>query len=368
MTESGRTVGALAGAVALLAGAGTGTASAHVDYVVDGADAVEAAASLAETLSDPLNALLVLGGAAAVGSGAVAYLQSRPLRADVTALRRAMADYADLVPWLLRIGVGFPLVGAGLSGYFVSPAVPADLRLLQVALGFLLLFGLATRVAALTGLVAYLAVLAEAPALLLAGEFVAGFLAIAVLGPGRPSADDVLARVAETETTLYGRLDPVSGLADRVQSLLAPYRQFAPTVVRVGLGLQFVFLGVTQKLAAPGPALAVVEKYALTAVVPVDPALWVLGAGLAETAVGVALVAGLFTRAAGGAAFGLFTLTLFGLPEDPVLAHLSMFALVSAVLITGAGPLSLDARLHDEATNDGDRETETTPTAAVSDD
>jgi len=359
-----RHVGVLAGPLALLAGAGTGTASAHVDYVVDGGDVVEAGTFLAETLSTPLNALLVGGGAAAVATGAVAYLQLRPLREDVTAVRAAMADYADLVPWLLRIGIGFPLVGAGFSGYFVSPAVPADLRLLQVALGFLLLFGLATRVAALTGLVAYLAVLSGSPALLLAGEFVAGFLAIAVLGPGRPSADDVLARVAESEDTLYGRLDPVSGLAARVNAVVDPYRRFAATIVRVGLGLQFVFLGVTQKLADPGPALAVVEKYALTTVVPVDPALWVVGAGLAETAVGLALLAGLFTRAAGAAAFGLFTLTLFGLPDDPVLAHLSMFAMVSAVLITGAGPLSVDARLHDAGESAADPQPSTPSTAS----
>jgi uncharacterized membrane protein YphA (DoxX/SURF4 family) len=369
MSETARSGGVLAGLVTLLAGAGTDVASAHVDYVVDSEDAVDAAVFLAETLSTPLHALLVVGTAAAVGAGAVAYLERRPLREDVTAVRVAMADYTDLVPWLLRIGVGFPLVGAGFSGYFISPAVPADLRLLQVTLGFLLLFGLATRAAALTGLTAYLVGLSQAPELLLAGEFVAGFLAIALVGPGRPSADDVLARVATSEDTLYGQLDPVSGLADRVNDVLDPSRRFVPTVVRVGLGLQFVFLGITQKLADPGPALAVVARYDLTSVVPVDPALWVLGAGLAETAVGIALLVGLFTRAAGGAAFGLFTTTLFGLPDDPVLAHLSMFALVSAVLITGAGPLSLDARLHDEpATNGTDSTAETTPTAPTSDD
>ncbi len=363
MNRPARFAGAVLASVALLASAGT--ASAHVDYVVDGGDPVEAVSFLLDTLSTPLNALLLVGGAAGTGLLAVAYLRLRPARRDVTVLRAAMADYADLVPWLVRIGVGFPLVGAGFSGYFLSPAVAADLRIFQVALGFLLLFGLGTRVAALTGLVAYLAVLSSDPDLLLAGEFVAGFVAIVLLGPGRPSADEVLARLARTDGTLYGRIDPVDRVADRVDSLITPYRRFAPTVIRVGLGVQFVFLGVTQKLADPGPALAVVEKYGLTSVVPVDPALWVVGAGLAEVAVGLALLVGLFTRAAGGAAFGLFTLTLFGLPDDPVLAHLSMFALVSAVLITGSGPLSLDAVLHDPA---GERERAVGSPASVSDD
>ena len=44
-------------------------------------------------------------------------------------------------------------------------------------------------------------------------------------------------------------------------------------------------------------------------------------------------------------AFGLFTTTLFGLPDDPVVAHISLFGLVSALLITGAGPYSVDAWL-----------------------
>jgi hypothetical protein len=41
-------------------------------------------------------------------------------------------------------------------------------------------------------------------------------------------------------------------------------------------------------------------------------------------------------------AFVLFTLTLFGLPDDPVLAHVSLFGIASAVFIMGAGPWSFD--------------------------
>jgi len=37
--------------------------------------------------------------------------------------------------------------------------------------------------------------------------------------------------------------------------------------------------------------------------------------------------------------------TLFGLPDDPVVAHISLFGLVSALLITGAGPYSIDSWL-----------------------
>lgn len=83
-------------------------------------------------------------------------------------------------------------------------------------------------------------------------------------------------------------------------------------------------------------------KYGLTGVVPVPPELWVVGAGLVETAVGLALVAGAFTRACSAVAILLFTTTLFALPDDPVLAHVSLFGLASVLVVTGAGPYSVD--------------------------
>jgi uncharacterized membrane protein YphA (DoxX/SURF4 family) len=109
--------------------------------------------------------------------------------------------------------------------------------------------------------------------------------------------------------------------------------------------LNAALLGIWEKLANPGPALAVVEKYGLTQVVPVDPRLWVVGAGLTELAVGVFLFVGLFTHATAAVAFVVLTTTLFGLPDDPVLAHVTLFGLSSALFVTGGGPLSLDERL-----------------------
>ena len=107
-----------------------------------------------------------------------------------------------------------------------------------------------------------------------------------------------------------------------------------------------------EKLANPGPALAVVEKYDLTAVVPVDPGLWVVGAGLTELAIGVLLLAGLFTRATAAVGFVVLTTTLFGLPDDPVLAHVTLFGMTSALFVLGAGPYSIDAYIHDRGAPD----------------
>ena len=322
----------------------TRTVTAHVDYVVDaGSDTLgEVIRFLAATVSNPLNAALLGAGALGLVGLLAGWVAVRPLARDVAAFRAAMREYTDLVPWLLRISIGLPLVGAGFAGYYFSPAATVEARLLQVGLGFLILFGLATRAVAVVGLVAYVVGLAVDPRVLLANEFVGGFLAIVLVGAGRPSADAVLQRVAATEGTVYGRIDPVHRLAVGFQESVTPYTDYLPTLLRVSLGLNFVYLGLVQKLMSPASALAVVEKYDLTAVVPVPPELWVVGAGLTEMAVGVLILLGLFTRGFALVAFLLFTTTLFGLPDDPVLAHLSLYGLVSVLLITGSGPLALD--------------------------
>lgn len=184
--------------------------------------------------------------------------------------------------------------------------------------------------------------LAADPAVVIAMEYVPVLVALVILGSGRPSADDMLLAVASTPGSYYGRIDPVHHLKSFFDAPTAPLRRYVPTILRVGMGITFVYLGLIEKLADPGRALLVVEKYDLTSVVPVDPGLWVVGAGVTEIAVGLALIAGFFTRGAAALSFVLFTATLFGLPDDPVLAHVALFGMASAVFTLGSGPLSFD--------------------------
>jgi uncharacterized membrane protein YphA (DoxX/SURF4 family) len=339
----------LAGTVALVLTLLARPASAHVDYVTDGPgaalDAVEFALSV---LADPVNAAVFGVSGLAVTAGLAAYLWVRPTIADIVILRDVLAGYADLVPWMLRLSVGLPLVGAGFQGYLFAPTVTFDpstspvVRLLFIGLGFTLLFGLATRIVTAIGLVTYGWALSVDPGVVLAMEYVPAFLALLILGGGRPSADHMLQQVASTDGTYYGRVDPVHHLKGFLDSATAPYRESVPVIVRVGMGVTFIYLGLFQKLADPGRSLLVVEKYDLTAVVPVDPGMWVLGAGLTETLVGLVLIFGFMTRGAAAVSFVLFTTTLFGLPDDPVLAHITLFGMASAVFTMGAGPLSFD--------------------------
>ncbi|GAB7020051.1 DoxX family protein [Halostagnicola bangensis] len=325
-------------------GATVGSVSAHEEYVVDGEQDVPVDEFLADALTDPMVVGPLLAGGLVVFGIVTLYLWFQPFQRDIGAFSHAMDEYVEYVPWLLRISFGIPLIGAGFGGYFISPALEVELRILQVGLGFLLLFGFATRVVALATLAVYLAGVVIWPTLLLQLEFVGGLLAIALIGSGKPSADHVLQRVAGTPGTVYGRFDPIYDSARSFQDRTAPYRRYLPTVVRFGLGTTFIYLGATQKILRPRLALEVVDQYDLTAVVPVAPELWVMGAGLAEIALGTALILGLFTRASAATAIGIFTLTLFALPDDPVLAHVALFGMASVLLITGSGPYALDNR------------------------
>jgi len=317
-------------------------AAAHVDYVSEGSDPTTARELVAALLADPASLLLLAGGAVGGAVLLVVALRYGSRVPDVVVARKTLASYRPYLPWMLRLAVGLPLVGAGFAGYYFTPGVAVGARLLQVGIGFFLLFGLATRVVALAGLVAWLAGLASyGVPMLLSSEYVAGFLGIVLVGPGQPSADAAYRRLVVTDGTLASRLrglPSASHLLDRA----GLNRDLAPLVIRVGLGLNFAYLGVTQKLLAPGPALDVVAKYDLTRVVPVAPELWVAGAGLTEFAVGALLVAGAFTRGTATVGFLLLTTTLFGLPDDPVLAHVTLFGLTSALMVTGSGPYGLD--------------------------
>ena len=339
--------------VAAFLAAVPGRALAHVRYVTPGSASGRAMDLLAAVASDPLALALLGGGGLSVGLATVGYLRVLPFRTDFAVLRGTLRSYDDLLPWLVRLAIGLPMVGAGFTGYLFSPVAtaaflglpPVAVRLFGIGVGFLLVFGFATRLAAVLGLLGYGVGLLLSPALLLSFEFLPGLVAILLLGGGRPSADHVFSRLADADGTFYREIDPVRQTLHPIGDRLASTTHLVPVVVRVGLGGSFVFLGITQKLFRPGQALAVVAKYDLTAVVPVSPELWVVGAALTETALGIALALGLFTRAGCGVAVAMFTTTLFGLPDDPVMAHVSLFGLVSVLIVTGGGAYSLDERI-----------------------
>lgn len=326
--------------------AATGVASAHVDYVRGGSHTETTVREFfLGVLGEPSNLVLLSAGTVVAGTVAVGYLRYATRLTDVQVGIRTLQSYRPYLGWMLRLSIGLPLVGAGFSGYYFSPSVPAEARLLQVSLGFLLLFGLGTRLVAACGLVAYAAGLtAHVPELLLASEYVAGFLGLLAVGPGQPSADMLIRRLVVTDGTFLSRFRGVP-TPGTLTTRFGLTHETGPVLIRAGLGLNFIYLGLVQKWLQPGEALAVVAQYDLTSVIPVSPELWVFGAGLVELGVGVLFLTGCFTRGAAVAGFAVLTTTLFGLSSDPVLAHVTLFGLTSALMITGSGRYGLDGTL-----------------------
>jgi len=318
-------------------------AAAHVDYVTeDGGSGPSVTEFFVAVFSEPLNIALLAAGGVGVTVATLGWLRYGDHVEDVTVTRRTLRSYQPYLGWLLRLATGLPLMGAGFGGYLFSPVVTVEARFVQITVAFLLLFGLATRLAALAGLLTYLVGLAtHFPTLLLGSEYAAGFLGILVVGPGQPSADLLIRRLILSDGTIMSRFRDVTTVSDLLSGLRIE-RSVAPLFIRIFLGFNFAYLGVTEKWLDPGRALQVVEKYDLTAVLPVAPEMWVFGAGLGELVVGLCILTGTFTRSAAGAGFVILTTTLFGLPDDPVLAHVTLFGLTSALLITGSGPLAID--------------------------
>ena len=178
-----------------------GTAAAHVEYVTDTTRRGDPVAFLLAVLGDPLVVGALAGGGIVILASMAVYLRHRPFAADVRAFRSALGGYRDLLPWLLRLSIGLPMVGAGFTGYLFTPLVTAGdtvvpVRLFGVAVGFLLLFGLASRAVAAVALVTYVLLAPFHPDLLFAVEYPAGLFAVFIVGSGRPSADHLIARMA----------------------------------------------------------------------------------------------------------------------------------------------------------------------------
>ncbi len=308
---------------------------AHVDYVTDPESSPDPVGFMLDALASPGAIPLLLAGALVALVVVLAWGRWRPAEAARARFVERAENYREYLPWIVRLSVGLVLIGSGVSRVLFLPTVDAAgwAALALTGTGFLLLLGLAVRPAALVALGLYAVTLAGNPELVMMLD-VAGALGVVVLlGPGRPSLDDLLRAAfprgpgarAATENLLSGRYDDL-----------------VPLLVRLGLGGAFAASGIADKLLIYDQALAAVDRYDLTAVVPVAPELWVLGAILIETALGLAIMAGVLTRFSAVIGFAVLTLALFALPDDPVIAHVGLFGLSSLLVITGAGRWSLD--------------------------
>ena len=308
---------------------------AHVDYITDPESSPDPIGFLLDALAQQGSLLLIGAGAGVVVGAMLAWARWRPMEEPRMRFVERARSYREYLPWMVRLSVGLVLIGAGLSRVRFMPTIPSGelFALLLTATGFLLLLGLAVRPAALVALGAFVVTLVSHPMLVMMLDVAGGLAVAAILGPGRPSLDDLLRAAfprgpgarAATENLARGRYDDI-----------------VPLMVRLGLGGAFVASGIVDKLLIYEQDFAVVDRYQLTTIVPVSPELWVIGASLTETTLGLAILLGVLTRFSATVGFGVLTLALLALPGDPVIAHVGLFGLSSMLVILGGGRWSLD--------------------------
>ncbi len=307
----------------------------HVKYITDPVASPDPIGFLLGVLGEPGTIPLLLAGFTGIGLLVIAWARWRPLEdARARSVQRVEA-YGEFIPWIVRLSAGLVLISAGLSRVLFEPRIAADplAAFFLTAIGFLLLLGLAVRPAALAGLAAYALSFVFHPELVMMLDVAGGLAVAAVVGPGRPSLDDMLrAAFPGAPGTSAGTM----GLAE------GRYDDAVPLLVRLGLGGAFAASGIFDKVVIYAQGLEAVAKDRLTDVVPVSPEMWVVGAAAVESALGLAILLGILTRFSAIIGFVVLTVALFALPDDPVTAHVALFGLSSALVILGGGRWSVD--------------------------
>lgn len=234
-----------------------------------------------------------------------------------------LETYHEFIPWIIRIALGIALLGAGTTEVLVSPTLAnmPQFATLQITLGFLFLLGFMLVPVTIVTIILYIIALSHNVYLIGNIEFLALALGFLAFHSYRPGLDDIF------DFQFFKHLH-IS------RHILAP-------ILRLGIGSAMIFLSLYEKILNPHMSAEVVSIYHLTSIVPVDPAMWVLGAGIVEFAVGFFLLIGFYTRTTAFVAFMVLSTTFFFFKES-VTAHITLFALLSILLIEGGGILSID--------------------------
>lgn len=304
----------------------TNTAYAHVGYVIAENDFNSNLGNdthyFLSPLSDSRNIFLILGTLVAVFVVYFLAYKITPIRSWIIALRSRLDTYMEFIPWILRLSLGIALIGASSAHVLISPLLHlGGFELLELVIGFMLLAGFLVVPSALAGMAVYAYALAHKFYLIGNIEMLFAFIALILLGSARPGADDLF------------------GIA---QVNFPKLKKFVPTILRLGIGGAMTFLAIYEKVLNPHVSVLVVEKFHLTSIIGVSPEMWVFAVGIIEIAVGLFLLIGFQTRLISVVAFLVLVTTFFFFKED-VYSHITLFGILSCLMISGAGPISVDS-------------------------
>lgn len=302
------------------------TKLAHVGYVVPettfnttkGLDN----SFLLSGLQNPSNIILIFGSLITII--VIVYLASKlrffkNLRQNICEKNKS---YRDVFPWITRLSLGIALIGAGSSYVLVSPLIESKLLAgIQILIGFLLLTGFLLTPAMLIAIGFFVYALTLDFYMLGNLEFISLAITYLILGDSKPGVDDLI------------------GI--NLSFPLEKFKKHIPLILRLGISTSLIFLAVYEKFLNPNTSAEVVKMFNMTSIIPVSIEMWILGVGLVEISLGLLLLFGYYTRVTSAFTFVVLSLSFFFFGEN-VYSHITIFATLSILFVTGGGLGSID--------------------------
>ncbi len=246
-------------------------------------------------------------------------------------LHEALLKFEPQGHLILRVALGVSFITSGLFGSFLGPEISLTslplgvlLEPVLIGLGVLLILGLFTEAVSLIGLIILgLTTFIYHAYMFSYFNYLGELLALLLFG------------------TKYGAIDLFWSKASKWRK---KYQELEIPLIRVTYGLAIIYPAVMIKLLHPGIIVEIVNQYNLTQfhwLFPNDPLLIALGSGLAEVAVGLCLVFGLFTRLVSGVTLFLYILSI-SFFREAVWPHYILVALALYFIINDGGGWSID--------------------------
>lgn len=318
MKQERRQLGLLLLLILLAMNVSVSPVSAHVDYVLTPLEREAAlqGSALGAEIGTLAPAFFLLFAALAVAQFSGLVMQNRQLVRRIVVLFESWSRFA--LP-ALRIASGAFLLISGLTGTYFAPQLgnplgsASPVTVAEIASGIMLLVGAFTRIGALLLLSVYLYTFVQFGVFGLDHLYLLGvgtfFL---VSGSGKFAMDGALKTRLQVPKLLKNL--PVH------------------TILRVLLGLNLIWLGLTEKILQPGLTAAAITKFG----VPYYPELgvFVFLFGIFEIYLGFHFVLGLFVRVTSLIYLGLL-ISAIGLFGETV-NHLALFGLTAFLLLVGA--------------------------------
>lgn len=243
---------------------------------------------------------------------------------DFGATPEGRARFYALVPLILGIHVGIPLIVLGITGQLFSPNNPLTgpwlyvLGVVQIGIGLSLLYGGLARAGGaalcLLWLVGTIVVGLEP---MLENAHYLGFGAFFMLTGRGPWAIDRL---------LFPALEPTPALS-----------RLAMPSLRIGTGLGLMIVAFTEKLANPELARVFLLEHPLNFTawlrIPMSDDIFVLCAGSTELLIGLCLIFGIFPRLIVASAWVLINMSLTVFNWVELVGHLPLYGVMAMLLV-----------------------------------